>query len=610
MKRKFFFNSGKALWSRRKNIYQVKKRLKLLANSIGRLSDSSLAQYAQLYSITLEFKPSLIIEVGRGWGNSTAVLVEAANKLTNTRKVVSLCLANDWQERIRAKIEQVVEKDWFSKLEARIEDYTKLDIKTLVKQNDSVLFFLDAHGWDVIEHFLSNTLPILQKHKHLILVHDVLDVRYHNHLRKYTKNIWRGYNEEQKELSDLIINNMASPFEEIISIHDFSQRNYLEIHSVEHEIRQNIHNKQKKIEELSTNLGTEMSSPVSSFIWFSLNEAKTDKIFFPKTSLLVRKNKPIECLRSLSDSPSVSIITPCFNSAKYISECIESVLGQDYPCVEHVIQDGNSTDGTLEIIKKYSKQFKNIIKWQSEKDNGQSDGLNKALKRAKGEIILVLNADDALMPYACSWAVVNMKLYPEAAVVYGDEYIINEKSQIIHFFTGPEPYNFAKIFCVEQVIPAQAAFIRRKALEEVGLYADISLETCPDYEMWIRLSLKYPMKHVYGPIAKYRWHKESEGQKEDMIDRMIIAKKSVMNRVFENKNTPQSILKLKKRAYAGVYGWASEVSATIGARQKVFCYLAKSIYYYPKVGRIIRFGFITIKYTRILLNKIINNLFQ
>lgn len=306
----------------------------------------------------------------------------------------------------------------------------------------------------------------------------------------------------------------------------------------------------------------------------------------------------------------VSIITTCYNSGKYLEDCIKSVLAQDYPYVEHVIQDGGSEDETLAIIKEYARKYKKIIKWSSEKDRGQADGLNKALQRINGAIILVLNSDDVLLPYACSWGVENLQLYPEVAVVYGDQYIINEKGEIINFFIGPEPYDFEKIFCVEQVIPAQSAFIKREALEKVGLYADTSLATCPDYEMWVRLGLKFSMKHVYGPISKYRWHEKSEGQRPEMIDKMLEAKKKVMNRYFNNRETSLSIRKLKRRAYAGVYNWASSVAATIGARKKVPLYLIKSIYYSPKIGRIVRLGYISFKYLRIIIIEKIKKFFR
>ncbi len=91
--------------------------------------------------------------------------------------------------------------------------------------------------------------------------------------------------------------------------------------------------------------------------------------------------------------PKISIVTPSYNSAEFIEDCIQSVLKQNYPNFEHIIIDGGSTDGTVEILKKYPH-----LKWISEPDEGQSDALNKGFKKAEGDIIGWLNSDDVYLP--------------------------------------------------------------------------------------------------------------------------------------------------------------------------------------------------------------------
>ncbi len=91
----------------------------------------------------------------------------------------------------------------------------------------------------------------------------------------------------------------------------------------------------------------------------------------------------------------ISVITPSYNAADYIEEAIESVLNQSYKFYEHIIVDGGSTDGTLDILKKYPH-----LKWISEPDNGQSDAMNKGFTYSKGDIIVYLNADDYFDPDA------------------------------------------------------------------------------------------------------------------------------------------------------------------------------------------------------------------
>lgn len=292
----------------------------------------------------------------------------------------------------------------------------------------------------------------------------------------------------------------------------------------------------------------------------------------------------------LPTKPLVSIVTPTFNSGKYLEACIKSILNQDYPKIEHIIQDGLSSDNTKKILKKYqTSKYRNRIRIYSEPDNGQSDGLDKAIKNAKGDILLVLNADDCLLPNAASWAVDNFKKNPDVAVIYGDVYIINEEGEIIDLLKSYE-YSLAELVCVELVPPAQAAFIRSDALKKVGFGADASLDTCPDFEMWVRIAQKFPMKHVFGVITKYRHHDQPQhdsGRKRT-TQRFVEAKREVMDRVFNDPKTPQSIRKLRRRAYASLDMWASFTAYDLGQSKQAFFYLLRSFIIAPSRYKFIK----------------------
>lgn len=279
--------------------------------------------------------------------------------------------------------------------------------------------------------------------------------------------------------------------------------------------------------------------------------------------------------------PLVSIVTPSYNSGRYIEKCIESVLAQDYPDVEHIIQDGASTDNTLSLLKKYSNdKYKKRIRWHSKPDKGPAFASNIAFGKSKGDVILVLNADDALMPYTCSWAVENLTRNPKVAAIYGDVQIIDEKDNEIKTQLS-KPYNFTKLICSELVIPAQATFIRRTVFEKIGFYFDQSLENCGDYELWLRVGLKYSIKYVPGIVTKFRWHDKSSTRSVHLIDDFVDQKKKVLNKLFQNPKTPQQIKNLKKRAHTGLYFWAASMAIDSHAKYQALKYLNQSLMINP-----------------------------
>jgi len=138
----------------------------------------------------------------------------------------------------------------------------------------------------------------------------------------------------------------------------------------------------------------------------------------------------------MSEQPLVSIVTPSFNQVKYLEETIRSVLEQDYPKIEYIVIDGGSTDGSVEVIRKYADR---LAYWVSEADRGQTDAINKGFATAHGSILAWLNSDDTYKPGAVSEAVAYLQNHPNIGMVYGDLDFIDEQSKIIGNSPPPKP---------------------------------------------------------------------------------------------------------------------------------------------------------------------------
>lgn len=200
-----------------------------------------------------------------------------------------------------------------------------------------------------------------------------------------------------------------------------------------------------------------------------------------------------------ASSPLVSVVTPCFNAARFIEETIASVLAQDYPRIEHIVMDGGSTDGTVEILKRYEGR----LKWISQPDRGAADAINRGFALSHGEIFTYLNADDLWLPGAVSAAVRQF----EGDVIYGGAWWIDESGARI----APYPlrdFNPA-LLARECFICQPASFLRREAFEHAG-GMDPSLGLTFDYELWMRLAKTCRFQRIDALLALSRMHRENK----------------------------------------------------------------------------------------------------
>ena len=203
--------------------------------------------------------------------------------------------------------------------------------------------------------------------------------------------------------------------------------------------------------------------------------------------------------------PLVSIITPSFNQARYLESTIRSVLDQDYPNLEYIIMDGGSTDGSVEIIRRYSDR---LAGWVSEKDRGQTDAINKGLARAGGEILAWLNSDDTYQPYAIMDAVGFLRDHPEVGLVYGDANFIDENGRGIGRFPAAQT-DYRRLRQGYVHIPQQAAFWRADLWRKVAPL-DPSFYFAMDYDLWVRLAALAPLQYTPRVWANFRLHSQGK----------------------------------------------------------------------------------------------------
>jgi len=202
----------------------------------------------------------------------------------------------------------------------------------------------------------------------------------------------------------------------------------------------------------------------------------------------------------------VSIITPSFNQANYLEQTLRSVLEQDYARIEYIVIDGGSTDGSVEIIRKYKDRF---AYWVSEKDNGQAEAINKGLVRAKGEIVAWLNSDDYYLPKTISEVVKEFEENPDILMVYGDVLAVDEQGQTINVLKYKQ-LSFEDLLCF-QIIGQPSVFFRRAALEKAGLL-DASLHFLLDHHLWLRIAQQGKILHVPQTWSAARYHAEAKNR--------------------------------------------------------------------------------------------------
>ena len=245
--------------------------------------------------------------------------------------------------------------------------------------------------------------------------------------------------------------------------------------------------------------------------------------------------------------PIISIVVPSYNQAAYLERSILSILNQGYPNLELIIIDGASTDGSFDIIKKYEKH---LHYWVSEKDQGQSDALNKGFHKATGELIGWQNSDDIYLPGAFFTIAKAWHKYPDADVLYGNRLDIDADDNIKaeSRFT-----DFSSIVCRYDglCLMTQSTFFKRKLLQQIGML-DITLNYAMDYEFFIRAARK-KARFQYIPHFLGAMRRHSEAKTEMYLGTPVhnreCAERDARHHRVKLLNLPMKIYSLMYRVY-------------------------------------------------------------
>jgi len=237
-------------------------------------------------------------------------------------------------------------------------------------------------------------------------------------------------------------------------------------------------------------------------------------------------------------TPKISVIIPSFNKAQYIGQTLDSIIKQEYQNLEVIIQDGGSTDGTYEIVKKYSEKYPRIFKIESGNDGGQTNAINIGFARAKGEIVTYINADDVYEDGALFEIAGQYQKHSEALWFAGRGKVINKKGEEIAklatwyknlLLSASSRFNLLSTNYLTQ----PSVFLTKKAYQKYGPFHGTANGVVMEYELWLRLS-KDSMPYVIPKtLSAFRITGEnisSTSYKDTLKEDEIIAKRFTKNK--------------------------------------------------------------------------------
>lgn len=247
----------------------------------------------------------------------------------------------------------------------------------------------------------------------------------------------------------------------------------------------------------------------------------------------------------MSDLPLFSIICVVRNRAALIRECVESVLAQDDPAVELVVQDGASSDGTLGILREYGERIRLV----SEPDAGAGDGLFRALRRARGELWGSCLSDERLLPDAVSWARRTFAQNPGLGGIYGyAEGVDREGTTLSRQDVGE--FSLEDLLTYRQVPPFVASFFRMAAYCQIGLW---DYTGGGEHDLWFRFAVRFPIRRFPKLVAYYAMDDSTLSSQTAMYRSERDARLETLRRLFHDDPAGRPYQGLEARAFGGYF---------------------------------------------------------
>ena len=211
----------------------------------------------------------------------------------------------------------------------------------------------------------------------------------------------------------------------------------------------------------------------------------------------------------MKTSPKISIVVPSFNSEKYIKDTLDSIFVQKYPNLEVIVQDGGSNDGTVGILKKFKKKYPRQFKYETKKDKGQADAVNKGLKNASGEIVTFLNSDDVYETGAFQQVALSYYNNPDALWFAGTAKIVDMSGrEFARFWTLCKNIllylnSYTLLLITSNYLSQPSVFLTRKAYRKFGPIPAVEKYVF-EYDLWLKIGKVKMPQVIKSNLSSFR----------------------------------------------------------------------------------------------------------